>query len=127
MERLERALSPKKAIQRSLGRKETWLDVFDHHPTLEKEVRAAVGAQDTRGAVVAIQNLYQKISHEIHNPTVQEVPIPLGLLSYAEAALAVVLCRRVPVQYTLMSEDGVELGSDYTPEQVARGQLGAEG
>lgn len=127
MERLERDLSPKKTMQPALSRRETWLDIFHRNPELEARVRALCGAKDTRGAVGAIQGLYKLLSHEIHNPAASEVPIPLGLLSHADAGLAVLLCHRLPVRYRLLSVEGTDLGGSYTPEQVARGEVGADG
>lgn len=128
IERLEGTLSPRKMRQASLGRAETWTDVFEGHRALEQQICAVlgVGAQDTRTtavAVAAIQSLYKKLSQQIHDPNAWDVPIPLSMLSYREAALAMVLCLRLPVRYVLLSTEGVALGGDFTPEQVARGEI----
>jgi hypothetical protein len=124
IEGLELKLGPKKGMHESLNRRETWLDVFANDPELEEQVRAVSGAKDTKGAVRVIQNLYQQLSHEIHNPKGVDVPIPLETLSFTSAALAMVLCRRLPVLYRLLSPRGKELSRSLTPEQVARGDIG---
>lgn len=116
IEGLELKLSPRKAMHESLNRKEVWLDVFANDPELEEQVRVVSGAKDTNGAVRMIQELYKQLSQEIHNPEGVDVPIPLASLSYACAALAMVLCRRLPVHYRLLSPGGVELGRWLTPE-----------
>ncbi len=126
IEKLERNLCPKKRMQPSLSRRETWLDIFERHPELEAQVRAVTGAKDTAGAVQTIKDLYKDLSHEIHNPDAWEVPIPLGLLSHVDAGLAVLMCRRLPVHFRLLSAGGTDLGGSYTPEQVARGDVGAD-
>lgn len=124
---MERRLSPKKAGNPSLSRNETWLDIFACHPEVEAQVRTISGAKDTEGAVRAIQELYRALSDEIHNPDVRDVPIPLGLLTYVNAALAVLLCRLLPVNYHLLSAAGGFLGRGFTPEQVKRRELPGEG
>ena len=123
IELVERTLSPKKARQPSLSRGDTWLDIFELDPDLEAQVRAICGAKDTTGAVRALQDLYKKLSNEIHNPDAVDVPIPLGQLSFVTAALAVLLCRRLPIRYHILSADDVNLGGEYTPEQVKRGEF----
>ena len=127
MELVERTYSPKKAKNPSLSRRETWMDIFECRPDVEAQVREISGAEDTEGAVRAIQNLYKVLSEEIHNPNVRDVPIPLGLLTYVNAALAVLQCRLAPVSYHLLSADGAFLGRGYTPEQVKRRELPGEG
>jgi hypothetical protein len=126
MEKLERKLCPKKKMQPSLSRRETWLDIFESDPEVEARVRAVTGVKDTVGAVEAIKDLYKELSHEIHNPEAREVPIPLGLLSHVDAGLAVLMCHRLPVLYRLLSVEGTDLGGSYTPEQVGRGDVGAD-
>jgi len=123
IELVERSLSPKKARLPSLSREDTWLEIFELNPELEAQVRAICGAKDTTGAVRAFQDLYKKLSHEIHNPDAVTVPIPLGRLSFVTAALVVLLCRRLPIHYHILSADNVDLGGGYTPEQVKRGEF----
>jgi len=123
IELAERSLSPKKKLQPSLPREATWLDIYKEKPELEAQVRAICGAKDTTGAVRAFQDLYKKLSHEIHNPDAVTVPIPLGRLSFVTAALVVLLCRRLPIHYHILSADNVDLGGGYTPEQVKRGEF----
>jgi hypothetical protein len=107
----------------SLSRREVWADILERDRELEAQVRAVTGAKDATRAVQAIQDLYKELSH---NPDVSEVPIPLGLLSRVDAGLAVLMCRRLPVRYRLLSVEGTDLGGSYTPEQVARGDVGAD-
>ena len=123
IELVERSLSPKKARLPSLSREDTWLEIFELDPELEAQVRAICGAKDTTGAVRAFQDLYKKLSNEIHNPDAVTVPIPLGRLSFVTAALVVLLCRRLPIHYHILSADNVDLGGEYTPEQVKRGEF----
>ena len=123
IELVERTLSPKKARLPSLSREDTWLEIFELNPELEGQVRAICGAKDTTGAVRAFQDLYKKLSNEIHNPDAVTVPIPLGRLSFVTAALVVLLCRRLPIHYHILSADNVDLGGGYTPEQVKGGEF----
>ena len=123
IELVERTLSPKKARLPSLSREDTWLEIYHLNPELEAQVRAICGAKDTTGAVRAFQDLYKKLSNEIHNPDAVTVPIPLGRLSFVTAALVVLLCRRLPIHYHILSADNVDLGGEYTPEQVKRGEF----
>jgi hypothetical protein len=123
IEIVERTLSPKKARNPSLSREETWLDIFEREPEVKAQVRAISGAKDTKGAVRIIQNLYKLLSGEIHNPDAVDVPVPLGLLSFVNAAVAVLLCRTLPIKYHILSTDNEDLGGGYTPEQVKRGDF----
>ena len=52
-----------------------------------------------------------------------DIIIPFGLLSYGKAALAVLLCRTLPIKYHILSTDNEDLGGGYTPEQVKRGEF----
>lgn len=127
MERAERSLSPMKKLQPSLTREATWLDIYKVKPELEAQVRALTGAKDTMGAVRVFQDLYKMLSWEIHNPDAVTVPIPLGRLSFATAALVVLLCRNAPMKYHILSENNEDLGSNFTPEQVKAGKVWGEG
>lgn len=126
IELAERSLSPKKMLQPSLPREATWLDIYKHKPELEAQVRAICGAKDTKGAVRVFQDLYRTLSHEIHNPDAVSVPIPLSL-SYTTAAVVVLLCRSIPVNFHILSVNNVDLGSEYTPEQVKAGNFWGAG
>ena len=127
IELAERSLSPKKKLQPSPPREATWLDIYKEKPELEAQVRAICGAKDTKGAVRVFQDLYRMLSNEIHNPDAVSVPIPLSRLSYATAALVVLLCRSIPVNFHILSVNNVDLGSEYTPEQVKAGNFGGAG
>lgn len=113
-------------LQPSLPREATWLDIYKHKPELEAQVRAICGVKDTKGAVRVFQDLYRTLSHEIHNPDAVSVPIPLSL-SYTTAAVVVLLCRSIPVNFHILSVNNVDLGSEYTPEQVKAGNFGGAG
>jgi hypothetical protein len=89
IELVERTLSPKKARQPSLSRGDTWLDIFELDPDLEAQVRAICGAKDTTGAVRAFQDLYEKLSNEIHNPDAVDVKLFVQVLEGPHGARGV--------------------------------------
>ena len=120
-EGVERMLSQEKRMHTTLNRSKTWEDVFKNNPQLletfllileraGEEAAAQASKEKGTGIVISlIQDMYQKHSLRIHNEGCDSVPIKLGSMTEAEAAIMIELCKQYPVHFRLYDADDVLL------------------